>query len=210
MEFLLIPSVGFIVLLMATGFIVGEMLVKTKGLFGVIGLGLITTFFIFHVSGDNLLWISILYVVGIVLVFVDGKFINDGSVAILGIILMVVSVVIPAPSIIYGVLSALGLVIGALLAPLLLKVFPSRDMWSKMALKDRLTSEEGYNSLNSSYVKLLGKRGQTITQFRPVGTIEIDGKKISAISEGSWLESGVEIEVYKVDGTKIVIKKVEG
>ncbi|KAA0549573.1 nodulation protein NfeD [Bacillus sp. BGMRC 2118] len=209
MDFFMIPSVGFFVLLLATLFLVGEMLVKTRGLFGVIGLALITSYFIVHNTGDHVIWIVALYVVGLLFVFLDGKFINDGTVAIIGVIMMVAAVAIPAPTILYGILSGAGLLIGGLLSPLFLKVFPSREMWSKVALKDRLTSEEGYNSINSSYESLIGKVGMAITPFRPVGTIEIDGKHYSAVSDGEWMESGSEIVVVKVDGTKILIKRVE-
>lgn len=209
MNLLMLPAVGFFILLLATLFLVGEMLVKTKGIFGILGLALITTYFVFHNTGDHLIWIVALYVGGLFLVFLDGKFINDGTVAIIGVIMMVVAIVIPAPSILYGVLSAAGLIVGGLLSPFFLKVFPSREMWSKVALKDRLSSEQGYNSLNSSYATLVDKRGKTITPFRPVGTIEIDDKHYSAVSDGEWIESGIEIVVVKVDGTKILIKRVE-
>ncbi|MFD1736567.1 NfeD family protein [Bacillus salitolerans] len=209
MEILQYPSIGFFVLLIGTLFIVGEMLVKTRGIFGLIGIGLVSIYFVFHISGENIVWITVLYIIGLFLVFIDGKFINDGTVAIIGLILMVTAVVIPAPSVVYGILSAFGLLIGASLAPLLLKVFPSRDMWNKMALKDRLTSEEGYNSINTSYQSLVGKQGVTVTPFRPVGTIDIEGKHYSAITDASWLEVGTTIEVIKVDGTKIAVKGIE-
>jgi membrane-bound ClpP family serine protease len=209
MDFLLIPSVGFLILFLATLLLIGEMLVKVRGLFGLLGLALITTYFVFHISGENVLWILLLYTVGLFLVFIDGKFINDGTVAIIGLIMMVAAVAIPAPSIMYGILSSFGLIIGAALSPLFLKVFPSRDMWSKLALKDRLTSEQGYNSINKSYELLVGKHGLSTTAFRPVGTIEIEGNHYSAISDGEWIEKNVEIVVVQVDGTKILIKKVE-
>ncbi|WP_456278270.1 NfeD family protein [Bacillus sp. AK128] len=209
MDFLLIPSVGFLILLIGTLFLVGEMLVRARGIFGILGLALIASYFTFHNTGENFIIILGLYVVGLLFVFIDGKFVNDGTLAIVGMILMTISVVIPAPTIIYGVLSGFGLIVGGLLSPLLLKVLPSREMWSKMALKDRLTSEEGYNSVNSAYLELVGKKGVTSTPFRPVGTIEVDEKHYSAVSDGEWIEGGVEVEVIKVEGTRILIKRVE-
>jgi membrane-bound ClpP family serine protease len=209
MDFLLIPSVGFLILLLGTFFIVGEMLVKARGVFGILGLALIATYFTFHSTGENFILILALYIAGLLLVFIDGKFVNDGTLAVIGMILMTISVVIPAPSLLYGVLSGFGLIIGALLSPLLLKVLPSREVWSKITLKDRLTSEAGYNSVNADHLSLLGAKGKTITPFRPVGTIEIKNEHYSAVSEGEWIESEVEIEVVKVEGTRIVVKRVE-
>ncbi|MBM7660823.1 membrane-bound ClpP family serine protease [Bacillus mesophilus] len=209
MDFLLIPSVGFFILLLGTFFIVGEMLVKARGIFAILGLALIASYFTVHNTGDNFILILALYIAGLLLVFIDGKFVNDGTLAIIGMILMTVSVVIPAPTLLYGVLSGFGLIIGAFLSPLLLKILPSREMWSKITLKDRLTSEAGYNSVNSTHVSLLGAKGKTVTPFRPVGTIEIENNHYSAVSEGEWIESEVEIEVIKVEGTRMVIKRVE-
>ncbi len=209
MDILQSPSVGFLVLLFGTLFLAGEILVRTRGILGIIGLALVSIFFSYHLSGDMISWIVLLYVAGLLFVIIDGKFINDGTLAVIGLLLMMVSVILPAPSLIYGALSAFGLIIGAALSPLLLKIFPSRKMWSKMTLLDRLTSEAGYNSVNSSHLLLVGERGKAITPFRPVGNIEIDGKTYSAVSVGEWIDSGSSIIVVKVEGTRIVIQKVE-
>jgi membrane-bound ClpP family serine protease len=209
MDFLLNPSVGFLVLLLGTLFLGGEMLVKARGVFGLVGIALIAGYFTFHNTGENFLLILGLYIVGLLFVFIDGKFVNDGTLAIVGLILMTISVVIPAPSIVYGVLSGFGLITGALLSPLFFKILPSREMWSKIALKDRLTSDKGYNSVNSTHLKLIGTKARTLTPFRPVGTIEVDGEQFSAVSNGEWIDSGVEVEITKVEGTRILVRRVE-
>ena len=119
---------------------------------------------------------------------------------------MGLSVAVPAPSILYGIVAVFGLIAGFGLSLLFLKVFQPRNMWKRMALKDKLTSEEGYNSLNESYLQLVGKEGVTKTVFRPIGTVEIEDQTYSAITEGQWLERGVNVIVTSVDGTKIVVK----
>ena len=78
-----------------------------------------------------------------------------------------------------------------------------------MTLKDRLTSDIGYNSINERYHELIGKQGRTISSFRPTGTIEVDGEQYSATSGGHWLEANMDIVVTAVDGTRILIKKLE-
>lgn len=77
-----------------------------------------------------------------------------------------------------------------------------------MALNDQMTSEMGYNSMNETYQKLLGKTGTARTDMRPSGTIEIEGEDYSAVSNGQWIYKDQPVTVASVDGTKIMVKKV--
>jgi membrane-bound ClpP family serine protease len=209
MEILNIASVGFFVVFLGTLFLFGELLVKVKGLFAIIGIGIMATYFSFHISvGSGMgLWVALLYIVGVSLIVIDGKFITDGTIALFGVILMIVGIAIPSPSIVYGFLVAMALLLGVAASTLFMKVFPSRNLWSKMTLKDRLTSDLGYNSINASYKEFVGMEAVTATPFRPTGTIELDGKYYSATCDSHWLNAGTTVEVIAVDGTKIVVKK---
>lgn len=211
MDILNIASVGFFVVFLGTLFLFGELFVKVKGLFAIIGIGIMATYFSFHITaGSGVgLWVALLYICGVSLIVIDGKFITDGTVALLGIFLMILGIAIPTPSVVYGFLVAMALLLGAAASLLFMKVFPSRNLWSKMTLKDRLTGDLGYNSLNDSYKDLVGKMAVTATPFRPIGTIEIDGKYFSATSDNQWLDAGAKVEVISVDGTRIVVRKIE-
>jgi len=76
-------------------------------------------------------------------------------------------------------------------------------------LTDRLTKEAGYSSLNQEYELLIGKHGITKTDLRPVGTIEIDNKDYSVISDAEWIKKGTLVQVIEVDGTRILVKKIK-
>lgn len=207
MGILNIPSIGFVVVLLGTLFLFGELFVKAKGIFAILGIGIMSLYFSYHLENINF-WVILLYVVGLMLIVIDGKAINDGTLAIIGLILMILGLAIPSPSILYGVFAGMGFLIGAFGSLLFVKVFPARSVWKKMTLRDRLTSEAGYNSLNESYKQLVGKRAITITPFRPTGTIEIEGKQYSATSENIWLDKGSAVKVVSVDGTRIVVKPI--
>jgi membrane-bound ClpP family serine protease len=81
-------------------------------------------------------------------------------------------------------------------------------MWSKITLKDQLNSEMGYNSINMTYMMLVGSKGVALTDMRPVGNVKIDEREYSAVSKGKWITKGDPIEVESVDGTKILVKKI--
>ncbi|TSB46728.1 NfeD family protein [Alkalicoccobacillus porphyridii] len=209
MEWLDTASIGFIVIFLGTLFLFGELLVKARGLFALLGIGMTAMYFLHHLTGDSGFWVIILYLIGIVLIILDGKLFSDGTVGIIGVILMIVGLAIPAPTLVYGILVAMAFVLGAFGSLFFLKVFTRRQMWSKLTFKDRLTSERGYNSINVSYKELVGKEGKTMNALRPTGTITIDGQPYSATSGGQWIEAEAEITVTSVDGTRILVAKVE-
>ncbi|MDA3130708.1 NfeD family protein [Aliibacillus thermotolerans] len=201
-------SIGFLVVFLGTVFLVGELLVKAKGIFAILGILLMSLFFSYHIDSISGLWIILLYIVGLGLIILDGKVISDGTIAILGAVLMSFGLAVPVPGFTYGLLVIFGFVIGLFASSLFLKVFPRRNLWSKITLRDRLTGEEGFNSLNETYTGLVGKKGKTLTPFRPTGTVVIDGKQYSATSGAQWIEPNEEVEVISVDGTRILIKKM--
>lgn len=207
MEVMNIASVGFAIVFLGTVFLFGELLVKAKGTFVILGTAIMTAYFVHHLSSFSGVWVILLYIIGLLLILIDGKFINDGTLALIGIILMILGLALPSPGFVYGALVSMGLIVGAAASFLFLKIFPKRNMWAKMTLKERLTSDSGYNSINETYLDLVGKKGRTVTPFRPIGTIEIDGKQYSATSERQWLEIDEAIVVVSVDGTRIVIAK---
>lgn len=201
---------AFIIVGFATMFLIGELLVNMRGLFAIIGIVLISSYFYYYL-GDitSIVLMAIVYFVGLLLILIDGKIVNDGTLAILGAFGMIIAVGLTAPNFTAGLYAVLGIVIGLPASLLFIKFLPRRKMWSKIALKDRLTKEAGYSSINEEFEQLLHKEGVTITDLRPVGKIEIENHEYSAQSEGQWITKGTEVVVVKVDGTKILVKQIE-
>ncbi|PRO65138.1 NfeD family protein [Alkalicoccus urumqiensis] len=209
MELLDTAVFGFLVVFLATLFIFGEVMVRVRGLFGVVGIVLMTLYFSYHLDGTDGMWIVILYAAGLALIIFDGKVTTDGTIAGVGILLMIFGLAIPAPSFTYGFMAAMAFVFAAPASYLFTKVFPSRTMWKKMMLSDRLTSEDGYNSINETYKELVGKEAVTKTPFRPTGTIDVDGRLYSATTDNQWLEPETRVIVDAADGTRILVRPVQ-
>ncbi|UCZ54538.1 nodulation protein NfeD [Bacillus shivajii] len=205
MEMLDNASFGFFVVFIATLFIFGELMVRVKGIFGIIGVVIMALYFSHHLTASASLWVVLLYLIGLMLIIFDGKVTGDGTVAAIGILLMILGLAIPSPNIVYGILVAMALMLAAPTSYLFTKVFPKRDMWAKLTFKDKLSSEEGYNSMNEEFKELVGKTGITKTPFRPTGTIEVDGKLYSATTDNQWVEAEKKIKVISADGTRIVV-----
>lgn len=192
-----------------TMFLFGELLVNMRGIFGVLGLAFITFYFMSYLSVTMFFVMIILYLVSLSLIILDGKVINDGTLATIGGIAMLVTIGISAPDWVTGMYGVVGVLLGSFSSLAFLKAFPKREMWSKIALLDQMSSEEGYNTMNEQYTFLKGEVGVTHTDLRPVGTIIINDQEYSAVSNGQWIKKGENIRVVSVDGTKILVKKVE-
>ncbi|WP_068674298.1 NfeD family protein [Oceanobacillus sp. Castelsardo] len=202
--------IGFVLTGLGSLFLIGEVLVNARGVFGLLGIGFITVYFgAYVVQTSSFILMLILYFLGLILIIIDGKILNDGTLATIGVAIMLISVALAAPSFTSGLYSVLGVILGTVGSLLFLKVFNKREMWTKIALKDQLTSEAGYNSMSKEYEKLLGQIGMTKTDLRPVGTIEVNKKDYSAVSNGQWIDKDSHIQVIQVDGTKILVEKIK-
>lgn len=199
--------IGFFFIGFGTLFLFGEILVNMRGLFAVLGVSSIVIYFYNYTVDPTMFTLMlIIFFVSLSLIVVDGKLINDGTLAVLGLLGIIVSVSLAAPNLYAGLYAVIGVLVGTGMSFLFLKVLPSRNMWAKITLKDRLTDEAGYSSINKGYETLIGKPGVTLTDFRPVGTVVIDGKQYSSVSNGQWIKKDTEIIVKQVDGTRILIE----
>ncbi|WP_067730442.1 NfeD family protein [Oceanobacillus damuensis] len=200
--------IGFVITFFGTLFLIGEVLVNMRGFFGLLGIGFITVYFGAYVQTGSFFLMLIIYFVGLLLIIIDGKVVNDGTLATLGLASMLTAVALAAPDFTAGLYAILGVLLGSAASFLFLKVFRKRDMWSKIALKDQLTKDAGYNSINKDYEALVGQEGITLNDLRPVGTVKINNKDYSAISGGQWVAKGSKVKVVQVDGTKILVEEI--
>ena len=150
---------------------------------------------------------ALLYVLGIVLLIVEGVVPGFGIAGVTGIICVLASIIMITNNL-YG---ALLLIIGTVVIVLLLLVllyklgFANRFM-GRLVLKEEQKNEKGYKSagLTSSWI---GMTGMSISELRPAGTAEIDGKRMDVMTEGEFIERNVKVEVIKINGASLVVKK---
>ncbi|MEC5422241.1 NfeD family protein [Virgibacillus sp. C22-A2] len=208
MDIFSLEWIGFVITGLGTLFLIGEVLVNMRGFFALLGIGFITVYFSVYLETGSFMIMLIIYFVGLLLIIIDGKLLNDGTLATLGVASMLAAVALPAPSLFAGMYAVVGVLLGGGASFFFLKVFKRREMWTKITLKDQLTSEAGYNSMNKTYGKLVNKEGVTRSDLRPVGTIRVDNTDYSAISNGQWIAKDSRVKIVQVDGTKILVEKI--
>lgn len=146
---------------------------------------------------------------GILCLIVELLLPTVGLLAGAGVALMLYSVVLAMGGDINALYAMLiSLVIAIILFILIVKKLPSSKLWEKFTLKNRSKSSEGFVSAED-HSALLGRTGTVITKLRPSGSIDIDGKPVDVVSEGEFLDKGVKVKVVEVEGSRIVVRRLE-
>ena len=97
----------------------------------------------------------------------------------------------------------------ALLASLLiLRFLPRLPFGRRLILEAGLASNVGYASAPDSERRWLGKKGRVSSPLRPSGIAEIEGERADVVSEGELIDAGQIVEVTRVDGNRIVVRRV--
>ena len=156
--------------------------------------------------------IVLCFVIGVGLLVAEVFMPGFGVAGISGIVLEVISIVLTYAK--YGGLAALGLtvvilaVIGITISVSLRSVTKGRLSKSRLILKDRETSAEGYIATADMDV-FTGKEGESTTVLRPSGMADVDGIRLNVVSEGEYIPKGTKVRVVRVDGARVVVRAIE-
>lgn len=159
---------------------------------------------------DILITIGIvLLIAGFILLGIEMVVPGFGVPGISGIICLIGGIFLTAETVEQGVI--ILLVVLALLAimfAIILKLLACGKLKSPILLKDELTTEGGFISSNDLNY-LLGKRGTAVTDLRPAGRGNFDGVDFNIMSDGMYIDKNATIEIYKVEGSKLIVKEVK-
>lgn len=148
---------------------------------------------------------------GLALVIVEMFVPGFGAPGITGIALLIIGVILavqgdPIKAIMLGIILLLILTVAFLIALFAM----SRGALRKTPIINdtNLTAEQGFHSLDEVMAEV-GSVGIVVTALRPVGVVEIDGKRMEASSEATFIEKGVQVSVARVDGRRMVVVPCE-
>jgi membrane-bound serine protease (ClpP class) len=105
---------------------------------------------------------------------------------------------------------ALSLLLAIAASLALLRVLPRLPFGRRLILETELLAGAGGASAPESDRRWLGKCGTTMSPLRPAGVAHLDGERVDVVSEGEFLEAGESIEVIRVDGNRIVVRRARG
>lgn len=203
------PVVMTILMLLGMAGIAIELFVPGFGVPGIIGISSFALYFFGHfVAGFAGVEHLFLFIAGVILLIVEIFVPSFGIFGIAGIVSVVSGVVLAAydteqAMLSLGIASVLALVIIIFVS----KYFGHKGVWNKFILRDQFSTESGYNSQTSKQ-HLLGKTGTCITPLRPSGTAIIEDERIDVVSSGGFISNNQEIEVIKIEGTRVVVREL--
>jgi membrane-bound serine protease (ClpP class) len=216
-RFLTHPVVSSLLMTVGILGVIVEIRTPGFGVPGVLGLAGLALFFWGHWLVRLAGWEELLLVgFGIVLlgmeVFVIPGF---GIAGVLGLTALVAGLglsLVGAGATWVVVVQALGQVALSLLLALglslaLLRVLPRLPFGRRLVLKTELGLEGGYGSAPDSDRRWVGKRGTAASPLRPAGLAHLDGERVDVVSDGEFIEAGESIEVIRVAGNRIVVRR---
>lgn len=151
--------------------------------------------------GDPVVWVAALYAIGFSLLVLE-IFIPGWVAGTAGVLAVAASV--------YVAWTRLSPVLGAALAVGGAVGMPAILVWGmkRMALKPRLSAEEGYVAGGGRDLSsCVGAGGLAATPLRPSGAVEIGGRRYDARAEAGFLERGTAVVVVRAQGSELVVRK---
>ncbi len=179
--------------------------------FGIPGAASVLAFGLFFagnvLSGESQLAPLFLFVLGFIMLGVEAVVPGFGLPGISGIILIVSGIVLSMGNVMEGLASiSVAIIAAAVVAIVLVKRGFKSRLFRNIVL-DTANRVEPTLGGKEPQVDYYGKEGTAITALRPAGTIEIDGVRLDALTEGEFIEREAAIRVIKVVGSKIFVTR---
>ncbi|HKQ46972.1 MAG TPA: NfeD family protein [Phycisphaerae bacterium] len=186
-----------------------------------------------YITGVADAWEILLVVLGVILLGVEIFVLPGFGVAgILGILLIFVGFIAtfvpaePGPIIVprmpgtwLGLKTGLQVVFGGLLLAMV-------GMWALNKFLPKMPGARGLFLAPASATNIvaagldipagpqqivqLGDRGRTLTQLRPAGKAQINGRRVDVIAQGLMIDDGREVEIVEISGGRVVVREVRG
>ena len=181
--------------------------------FGVAGVLSIICFSLYFfggfLAGSAQWWSAALFILGILALVIEMFIPGFGVFGISGLILCVLALVFSSNSIEqFATRTILAIGVCAVLIPIFIKIFGKLKLFDRIANKEMQTVGEGY-VISQVSDEIVGKTAMAVTELRPIGIIELDGKRMDAFSEEGFLAKGSQVIVTGKKSSSVVVRKVK-
>ena len=155
---------------------------------------------------SNMPWIAaVILIIGFILIAIELTVPGLSAPGILGMLCLVLGVVMASETVTEGiVLTTAVILLLAIMVGLFLWLFSKGKGVAPMILAEKQVSEEGYVS-KTDLSHLVGATGEAITDLRPTGVGEFEGKKYNVVSDGGYILKGSKIKVTQVKDLSVIV-----
>ena len=163
-------------------------------------------------SGPMAALCILLLVAGIALMIVEMCIPGFGAPGIFGIICLIAAVIVQfIGNTTRGALAftACVLILLLILVLLFLRSFRNGKLsHSPFVNRTAVKEESAGEKTEQQFCVKPGMKGKTLTPLRPAGIVELDGKRVNAETDGTFLAAGTEVEVIEVKGLGIIVHEI--
>ncbi len=182
------------------------------GVAGIFGGVLVALIFAAYITVGAATWVGVLlFLIGAALLLLETHVLpGHGWPAFTGLALIFVGLFYalggPGSGALYPAAISLVMTLAILVA--FFVYLPRSGVWKRLGQPLRQTALAGYVSADD-YTAFLGQFGTAVTLLRPSGTAEIDGVRLSVVSEGEFIAEGTPVQVVMVQGSRVVVRGPE-
>ena len=205
----LMMSLDWILLITMSLAFCQQLFSKKFNFFGVLSLLSLATYIALHSYSTGLsIFILLIFIGGIALIGLE-MFIPGGIVGTVGVVTLVYAIIYVNKSTYYiAFILIISLILAVILYYVNRNVFHKKLMFlDRLVLNDSISTKDGYVA-SESRLELLGQKLIAYTDLRPAGVAILDNEKLDVVTDGDFIEKGNKIEVIRVEGMRIVVKKI--
>lgn len=151
------------------------------------------------------------FILGILLLLAEIFIPGFGLFAVFGTISIAIGIFLVEDSLYMALLEiAIVLVSIVIIVPLLIRFMAGKRGFKRLSLGTALRTEDGFISRAKGLDALLGAEGSALTDLHPSGTMILsDNRRMDVTTQGDYIEKGMPIEVIGVQGTWLVVRRLE-
>jgi membrane-bound serine protease (ClpP class) len=158
---------------------------------------------------DYLTLALIMFTVGVVMLIAEILLPTGGILVVVSLLFFALGV---------GIILARGTTTQAVVAIAALAIglpaagFVAVTAWRRMSIGTVLPEEAtapGVVAGAAEMGSLKNRTGKTVSPMRPSGTVEFDGRRVDAMTEGVMLDAGVWVRCLDVKGGKVIVRQME-
>lgn len=92
---------------------------------------------------------------------------------------------------------------------LVYRFLPKVPLGSSLVLAETSPTPAEPLAVRESHLRI-GDKGQALSPLRPAGTAVFEGNPVDVLTEGEFIAKGEPVEILRVEGTRIFVRKAEG
>lgn len=158
---------------------------------------------------DYLTVALVMFTIGVVLLLAEILLPTGGILVVVSLLFFAlgVGIILARGTTTEAVVAIAGLAVGLPAAG-----FVAVSAWRRMSIGTVLPEDAmapGVTPGGPELEMLKNRTGKTVSPMRPSGTVEFDGKRVDAMTEGVMLDAGVWVRCIDVKGGKVLVRQMD-